>query len=98
MYELKNSIRLINASEYPISNTDEFIGFVCGIVSQDHDLEEVYLDSFLNVAFIENPSAVLADVLAKLDKISSQFNVGFVISMSVNATLRKLSRYTSSRS
>lgn len=84
MYELKNSIRLINASEYPITNTDEFIGFVCGIVSQDHDLEEVYLDSFLNVAFISDPAAVLETVLSKLDKISEQFKVTFVISMSVD--------------
>ena len=30
MYEIKNSIRLINASEYPISNTGEFIGLPDG--------------------------------------------------------------------
>lgn len=84
MYEIKNSVRLINASEYPISNTSEFIGFVCGIVSQDHDLEEVYLDSFLNVAFISDPDTELDEVLGKLDKISEQFKVTFVISMSVD--------------
>lgn len=84
MYELKNSIRLINIGEYPINNTDEFVGFICGIVSQDHDLEEVYLDSFLDIAFISNPDANLEAVLAKISKISEQFNVTFVISASVN--------------
>lgn len=83
MYELKNRIRLINTAEFPFTKTDEFIGFICGIVSQDHDLEEVYLDSFLNIAFIEDTSSV-NEVLAKLDKISDQFHVDFIISMSVD--------------
>lgn len=85
MYELKNSIRLINTGEYPITTTDEFVGFVCGIVSQDHDLEEVYLDSFLNVAFVTD-TAEIGNVLTKLDKISEQFKVTFVISMSVDGS------------
>ena len=48
MYELNNKVRLIDVSVYPIKNADEFVGFVCGIISQDHDLEQVYLDSFLH--------------------------------------------------
>ena len=38
MYELNNKTRLINVADYPISNCDEFLGFICGIISQDHDL------------------------------------------------------------
>ena len=53
MYELSNKIRLINVTDYPIDNCDEFLGFICGIVSQDHDLEEMYLDSFLTIASVE---------------------------------------------
>lgn len=37
MYELNNKVRLINVMDYPIDNCDEFLGFLCGIVSQDHD-------------------------------------------------------------
>ena len=44
MHELDNRVRLINVTEYPIQNTDQFIGFVCGICSQDYDLQEIYLD------------------------------------------------------
>ena len=60
MYELRNAIRLIATSEYPISNTDEFMGFICGIVSQDHDIEEMYLDSFRIVAFIDDDNKIKA--------------------------------------
>ncbi len=82
MYELKNRIRLINTSEFPFSSSDEFIGFLCGIVSQDHDLQEVYLDSLMDVAFIKDKSEI-DPLLQKLDKISSQFSVDFIISVSL---------------
>lgn len=83
MYELKNKIRLINVSEYPISSSDEFVGFICGIVSQDHDLEQMYLDSFLVLGNIPTHDDI-EPVLNKLEKISQLFDVDFVISMSVD--------------
>ncbi len=85
MYELKNKIRLINTSEFPFTSTDEFIGFLCGIVSQDHDLQEVYLDSFMDVAFINDKSEIGA-VLEKLDKISEKFCVDLIISVSLEVS------------
>ncbi len=50
MYELNNKIRLIDVSAFPLKNSDEFVGFICGILSQDHDLEQVYLDGFLTIS------------------------------------------------
>ncbi|MCR5673198.1 MAG: twitching motility protein PilT [Lachnospiraceae bacterium] len=82
MYELKNKIRLINTSEFPFTSTDEFFGFLCGIVSQDHDLQEVYLDSFRDIAFIKE-SDDLETVFDKLDKISAKFCVDFIISVTL---------------
>ena len=54
MYELNNKVRLIDVSRYMIENADEFLGFVCGIISQDHDLEQMYFDSFLKIAALED--------------------------------------------
>ncbi len=82
MYELKNRIRLINTSEFPFTSTDEFFGFLCGIVSQDHDLQEVYLDSFMDVAFIKDKGQI-EGVLEKLEKISTQFSVDFIVSITL---------------
>ena len=53
MYELSNQIRLIVVPEFNIENTDMFIGFIAGILSQDHDLDKIYLDSFLTTACID---------------------------------------------
>lgn len=81
MYELDKKVRLINVVDYPISNCDEFLGFICGIVSQDHDLEEMYLDSFLTIASIESDSDILK-AIEKLDVISEKYKVRFILSVS----------------
>lgn len=80
MYELSNKIRLINVAEFPVHNAEGFIGFVCGIISQDHDLEAMYLDSFIKLAALEGED--LTATLADLDQISAKYNVNFVLSVS----------------
>ena len=81
MYELNNKVRLINVMDYPIDNCDEFLGFLCGIVSQDHDLEEMYLDSFLTIAFTDTDDEI-QHAIEKLDIISEKYNVKFILSVS----------------
>ncbi len=83
MYELNNKVRLINVTDYPIDDCDQFLGFICGIVSQDNDLEEMYLDSFLTIASIETDEEICY-AIQKLDVISEKYNVKFVLSVSRN--------------
>lgn len=82
MFELNNKVRLIDVSDYAFNNSDEFIGFVCGIISQDHDLEQMYFDSFLKIAKLENSS--VTDVIKRLEALSEKFKVDFVVSISCN--------------
>lgn len=81
MYELDTKIRLINLCDYPISDTDECIGFICGIISQNADIETICLDSFLTIAYVDSAEN-LAIAIEKLDVISNKFNVNFVLSVS----------------
>ena len=81
MHELSNRVRLINVMEYPITNPDEFIGFICGIISQDYDLQEMYLDSFLTIGCI-NTDEEITRAIEKLDEISEKYGVLFVLSVS----------------
>ena len=82
MYELNNKVRLINVTTYPIKNADEFVGFICGIISQDHDLEQIYLDSFLRIANLEG--ADVTSTLQQLDDIGNAFKVSIIISISLD--------------
>ncbi len=82
MFELNNKVRLINVTDYLITNSDEFIGFICGILSQDHDLQQMYLDSFLKIACLEGKD--VTSVIDKLEKIGNVFGVDFFISISLD--------------
>lgn len=82
MYELNNKIRLIVVPDYMIDSSDSFLGFVSGIISQDHDLEQMYFDSFLKIANLESQN--ITGVVAKLDEMSEKFGVDFVLSVSRN--------------
>ncbi len=82
MYELNNRVRLINVTDFPVTNCDEFLGFICGIVSQDHDLQEMYLDGFLTIANVGEGQ--INHAIEKLDIISEKYNVKFVLSVSKN--------------
>ncbi len=83
MYELNNKIRLVSVSDFSFSNSDEFYGFVCGIISQDHDLEQLYFDNFKRLACIENDA--LEAVLTKFNRLSDEKNIRFCISISASA-------------
>ena len=82
MYVLNNKVRLIDVSSYPLKNADEFVGFICGIISQDHDLEQIYLDSFLKVSKLED--ADVTDTLDQLDKIGEKYGISIVVSISLD--------------
>ena len=82
MYELNNKIRLIVVSEFMISNADEFIGFVSGIISQDHDLQQMYFDSFLKISCLEGKD--ISQTIEKLEKLGEKFNIDFVLSLSMD--------------
>ena len=82
MFELNNKVRLINVADYMVENSDEFIGFISGIISQDHDLQQMYFDSFLKIACLEG--ADITPAIGKLEKLSAAFHVDFVLSVSMD--------------
>lgn len=82
MYELNNKVRLINVMDYSVKSCEAFIGFICGIVSQDHDLEVMFLDSFLKLAYLEGQD--VTDTVLALDEISKKFGIDFVLSISMD--------------
>ena len=82
MYELSNKVRLVNVMDFPITNCSEFMGFICGIVSQDHDLEQMYFDSFLKIACLEEMD--IEPTVKKLQAVSEKFGVQLILSVSLD--------------
>ena len=83
MYELNNKIRLINVKDFFVENSGEFIGFVCGIISQDHDLEAIFLDSFLKISLTDKET--MKPVLDKIIQVADKYSVDIILSLSVKS-------------
>ena len=83
MYELNNKVRLINVTDYGVANADEFVGFIRGIVSQDHDLEQIYFDGFMKISCTEGTDQV-EEVINKLDSISNTYGFKVIASISLD--------------
>ena len=84
MYELNNKVRLIDVSQFVIEDSKGFLGFVCGIISQDNDLQQMYFDSFLKISCLEGED--ISETIEKLEKISEKFGVDFILSVSADAS------------
>ena len=82
MFELNNKVRLINVPDFMVSSPEEFVGFLSGIISQDHDLQQMYLDSFLKIACLENTD--ITPTVEKLEKLGEKFGIEFILSVSMD--------------
>ncbi len=81
MYDLKYKIRVICMEDFEhITNCDEYIGFLYGIISLDHDIETVYIDSILKHA--DFSLGDLPEFIERLKKISKNYGMDFVVSLS----------------
>lgn len=82
MFELNNRVRLIDVNEYDFEDRSEFIGFVYGIISQDHDIQQMYIDGLMKVAKLDK--SLFEVVVKKLIKISEKYSFDIIISASID--------------
>lgn len=83
MYDLKYTIRVVCLEEFEdITNSDEYIGFIYGIISSDHDIEVIFIDSILKHADFEIED--LPEFLLRLEQISKKFGIEFIVSISAS--------------
>lgn len=81
MYDLKYRIRVVCMEDFEhVTNSDEYIGFLYGIISSDHDIETIYIDSILKHA--DFSLGDLPEFLERLHNISKNYGMDFVVSLS----------------
>jgi hypothetical protein len=81
MLELDSKIRMVVLNRYPLKTTDNFIGFIYGVISQNKDIEEIYIDGFLQNACIDVNES-LESAISDLEDLSDMFNIDFILSVS----------------
>jgi len=87
-YSLSFNIRAICMDDYDVIQTaDEYLGFIYGMSSADHDIQAIFIDGILKHANITLES--MPHFIEKLKKLSKDCEIDFYVS--VSATNEQLS-------
>lgn len=82
MFDLRHEVRFVNASEYGCSSPEMFMGFLCGMLSQNFDITEIFVDAFLKL--VKVPVEETESFFKRLDAVSRDHHVDIIISCSVD--------------
>lgn len=81
IYDLDYKIRVICMEDFPhVTNEDEYIGFIFGILSSDNDIETIFLDGIMSHR--DFALEILPSFIEKIKIISKDSGIDFVISVS----------------
>jgi RecA/RadA recombinase len=79
MYDLKHEIRFVNVTDFPVSDASSFLGFICGIIAEDYDIDGIFIDGLTYI--LKQKLDTLQDLFASLKKIAEKYNIKVVISI-----------------
>ncbi len=80
MYDLDHDIRFIDMSEFPVESKNDFFGFLCGMISNDYDVEKMYIDGIFKFTSITKED--LVTFVPRLNALSKQFKFDIVLAVS----------------
>ncbi|MBR5808616.1 MAG: twitching motility protein PilT [Clostridia bacterium] len=82
MYNITSKVRMADTSDFEIGSWDGFFGFICGIISGNYDITNIFVDGTLKI--VKDLDGFEA-FLAKLDDASKKFDINFELSVSIDA-------------
>ncbi len=81
MYNIPSKVRMADTSDFEIGSWDAFFGFICGIISGNFDITNIFVDGTLKIV---KDLDGFEGFLAKLDDASKKFDINFELSVSVD--------------
>lgn len=91
LVKLARDIRFINVKDYPVEGSDAFLGFICGVASQNYDIETIFIDGLGYI--VGTDDAVLAKFFDGLEKITAANKVDFFISINGEVAPEYIKKY-----
>lgn len=82
IFDLTHRVRIVDTDEYCVAGYDEFYGFVCGILSQNYDIANIFIDSITKI--VNNDMAALTACLDRLNVISEKTNTEIMVIVSMS--------------
>lgn len=82
MYDIKSNVRMADTSEFEITSWEEFLGFICGIISSNFDITNIFVDGTLRI--VKSSIDGFEAFLASVDELSKKFGIDFLMSVSID--------------
>jgi ABC-type multidrug transport system ATPase subunit len=79
IYDLNHDMRFMNMEDYPVKTKEEFFGFVCGIISNNYDIQRIYIDGLLKVVDINVED--MTDYFSKFTNIAQKNDLKFIFAL-----------------
>ncbi len=83
MFDISRNVRMIDTTDFDIVNYSEFEGFICGIISGNYDITNVFVDGLFKIVKSDDLDG-LENFLTRLDKIGKKFDISFVLTLSID--------------
>lgn len=80
LLQLDRKIRFITTDEFSLKDYESFYGFLCGVISEDYDIDNIFIDGLFNIVKGEINDA--AHLFSMLEKLCQKYNLN--IFMTVN--------------
>lgn len=84
MYDISSKVRMADTSDFEIQTYSEFLGFICGIISRDYDITNIFVDGTFKIVGSDDLDG-FEEFLSRLQEVSTKFNISFVLSVSIDA-------------
>ena len=85
-FDIKSSVRLVNAKEYSLNSFECLRGFISGLYAGNYDISHVFVDNLCKIAGDKDLQAV-EDFLGWLDRFSNTNDVKFTVTISADEDL-----------
>ena len=79
MMQLKGKIRFIDTNELEVIDCNSFYGLLCGIISQNYDIENIYIDALSSIIDDNIESSI--NLFKKLQTLSEKFKLNIFINL-----------------
>ena len=79
MLKLKHEIRFTDITEYPVDGAQEFLAFICGMISQNYDIESIFIDGLTYITKAEIAS--LGAFFENISLLNKKFGIHFIFSI-----------------
>ena len=91
IYDISHKVRLISSEEYDINTYDRFFGFLCGLMSANYDITDIFVDSITKIC--GDDLVALEGFLAEVSKVIRNINITITLSKDENELSEELKKY-----